>query len=76
MSAIVDFGGIQATIDGYVWKCKHGVIEDYLNSLLSPTGAITSDPNPDYNAALDAVDKLGGKVVRYDKMERKKGRVY
>jgi len=67
---------VVAECRGYHWTSTDKDIEGYLNSLLDPWGPSGSDPNPDYTAALQAVELLGGKVVVYDRTESVENVVY
>ena len=64
MSATIRIGIIEATIDGYKWTSKSESLKDMLNALLDPDGLSGSDPNPDETAAIEAVELIGGEVVR------------
>ena len=65
----VSVAGFPAQIDSYRWTSKDKALERLLNSMLPAGGPSGSDPNPDYTAALDAVARLGGEVLSYDKTE-------
>lgn len=67
MSATVMIGGEKATIDGYKWTSDDQALEELLNALLDPLGPSGADPNPSLTAAQEAVKRLGGEVVRFDK---------
>lgn len=67
MSATVIIGGERATIDGYEWTSDNQALEDLLNAMLDPLGPSGADPNPSLTAAQEAVKRLGGEVVRFDK---------
>ena len=67
MSATVIIGGEKATIDGYEWTSDNQALEDLLNAMLDPLGPSGADPNPSLTAAQEAVKRLGGEVVRFDK---------
>ena len=69
MSATVAIGGERATIDGYEWTSDNQALEDLLNAMLDPLGPSGADPNPSMTAAQEAVKRLGGEVVRFDKPE-------
>ena len=76
MSAIIRTGRDRATIDGYAWASENLALQGLLNAMLDPLGPAGSDPNPDYHAALAAVEALGGEVVSYDKTEYEEGVIY
>jgi hypothetical protein len=50
----------EAICEDYHWQCDDKVIEDYLNSLLKPMGPGGEDPDPDLNAAEQAIQALPG----------------
>lgn len=60
---------VEATIDGYEWTSDNQALEDLLNAMLDPLGPSGADPNPSLTAAQEAVKRLGGEVVRFDKPE-------
>jgi len=60
-------GDTEATIDGYKWSSKDKKLAELLNVMLDPLGPSGADPYPGLTAAQEAVDKLGGEVVEYDK---------
>lgn len=76
MSATIELGGEQYTIDEYVWSGPTKGIVDMLNSSLDTEGPSGSDPNPDATAARDIVDKLEVKMIRFDELEFTPGRIY
>lgn len=77
MAATVRIYGQIATIDGYVWSCANKSIERLLNAMLDPLGPSGADPDPDYNAARNAVDRLGGELVSHDPPDDYiEGRIY
>lgn len=63
----IEIGGIEATIENYEWTSKNKKLESLLNTMLDPLGPSGADPYPDLTAAQAAVDRLGGRVVEYDK---------
>lgn len=69
MAATVRIGGATATIDGYEWTTSNPTLKRMLDKLLDPNGPSGADPNPDHTAALAAIDKLGGTLVRFDEAE-------
>ena len=68
--------GIEATIDDYHWKSNDKTIEKILNSLLMPFGPSGSDPDPDYNAALEAINMVGGEIIQHEPTESIEGIIY
>ena len=76
MAAVVEINGMRAKIDGYRWVSGDSQLLTVLPLLLDPLGPSGSDPNPDYHAALAAVEALGGEVVSYDQSEYVEGRIY
>jgi hypothetical protein len=76
VSAIIRTGRDRATIDGYEWASENLALQGLLNAMLDPIGPSGSDPNPDYHAALAAVEALGGEVISYDKTEYEEGVIY
>ena len=76
MTAMIEVGGVIATIENYHWRSVDEILARGLNLRLDPLGPSGSDPNPDYTAALAAVEALGGEVVSYDKTEYEEGVIY
>jgi len=76
MSAIIEVNGIRATINGYQWTSSNKDLEQTLNLMLDPYGPSGADPNPDATAAQAAIDKLGGKLIRFDKDTSRPGTVH
>lgn len=72
----VDFVGTIATIDGLEWSCEDDSLRSLLNAMLDPLGPSGSDPDPDHTAAMDAAEKLGGKITQRDEVEYVEKRVY
>ena len=60
----VKIAGIAARINEYVWTSDNKDLEKLLNSMLDPEGPSGGDPNPDYTAAMQAVEALGGKITK------------
>jgi len=75
MAATVKIGDMTATIDGYAWTGDQPLV-DVLSTMLDPEGPPSSDPNPDHTAAMMAVLRFGGRIVRYDKTDRTEGREF
>lgn len=66
MAATIELtNGIIATIDKYKWSSDTPQVAQTFTNLLPPTPR-SFDPNPDLTAAQEIVDRLGGKVVRFD----------
>ena len=76
MAATIEARGMTATVDGYQWSSSDERFAELLQYMLDPLGPSGSDPNPDYHAALAAVEALGGEVVSYDPTEYVEGRIY
>lgn len=76
MSATIQIGPFEATIDGWEWTCEDDTLQRLLNTMLDPYGPSGADPNPDLTAAQEAVERLGGKIIRYDPTEYDPGVVY
>jgi len=76
MAATVRFGGVEATIDGWRWRCPWAALERLLNAMLDPEGPAGGDPAPDVHAAERAAEVLGGELVQADEVEHVRGRVY
>jgi hypothetical protein len=76
MSATIQLGPVEATITDYVWSSDDEPLAEMLNARLPPGGHSGDDPNPDYTAALEAAEALGGEVLRFDEVEYVAGRVY
>lgn len=73
----VDFSGIIATIEDMAWSCEDKQLEDILNSTLDPLGPSGADPDPNYTAAVDAIERLGGgKVIERDEVDYVDGAIY
>lgn len=72
----VDFPGVIATIDGLEWTSEDDSLQSLLTAMLDPLGPSGSDPDPDYTAARDAADKLGGRITQHDEVEYVEGRIY
>ena len=60
--------GKTATCDAYSWESTNLSLAVKLNAMLDDEGPSGSDPNPDYTAALAAVEKYGGKVTEFTKL--------
>jgi len=76
MSATIQIGLIEATVDGYRWECKEHWLKRVLNAMLDPHGPSGADPNPDLHAAREAVKVFGGQIVSYDETEYDPGAIY
>lgn len=76
MSATIELGEEQYTIDEYVWSGPTKRIVDMLNSSLDTEGPSGSDSNPDVTAAQNIVDRLGAKMIGFDELEFTPGRIY
>jgi len=63
----IKIGDVEATIENYEWSSKDKRLEKMLNARLDPDGPSGADPYPDLTAAQEAVDSLGGEIVKYDK---------
>jgi len=63
MTVEIEVGGERATIKDYRWKCKDDLLRKLLQGMLDPGGPSPSQPHPDYEAAVEAVRALGGKVL-------------
>jgi hypothetical protein len=72
----VEFVGATATIQDGVWASENDSLQSLLNAMLDPLGPSGSDPDPDHTAAMDAAEKLGGKITQRDKVEYVEGRIY
>lgn len=59
----VKIAGITARINEYVWTSDNKDLEKLLNSMLDPEGPSGADPNPDYTAAMQAIEALGGEIT-------------
>ena len=53
-----------AVIDGYQWASKNKKLEQALNARLDPDGPGGEDPDPDLNAAQEAIDAYGGEIIK------------
>lgn len=53
-------------ISNYQWTGTNDVMVAFLNSRLSIWGPSGADPSPDYTAAQDALQFIGGEIVEYD----------
>lgn len=72
MTAVIETPLGKATITNYRWRSENKELAALLNDFLDPSGPPGYDPNPDYSAALDAVDRLPMKncfVLSYEKVE-------
>ncbi len=76
MPAAVRFGGIDATISGYVWSSEDESLAGMLNAMLPAGGPSGADPNPDGTAAQEAVRILRGELVSVDSLPSETGSVY
>jgi len=64
-----------AVIDGYKWASKNPKLERVLNARLDPDGP-GDDPDPDLNAATEAIETYGGKIIKQEQpLEPPKGSV-
>jgi len=63
-------------IDGYKWASKNPKLERVLNARLDPDGPGGDDPDPDLNAATEAIETYGGKIIKQEQpLEPPKGSV-
>lgn len=76
MRATIEMGGARATIENWHWTSRRQVLADVLNRMLDPIGPSGADPAPNYHAALEAIERLGGKILDYELPEYVHGRVY
>lgn len=76
MTATIKVGQSIARVESYQWASEDSRLLRFLNTLLDPLGPSGSDPNPDYHAALAAVEALGGEIISYDKTEYEEGVIY
>lgn len=77
MSAKIELGGEQATIEDYVWTSPNQALADWLNALLVQRGEPSgSDPNPDCNAAEEIAKQYHGKLLECEEVEGEPGVVY
>lgn len=76
MAAVIRIADTEATIDFWIWRSNSDALRHTLQAMLDPLGPSGSDPNPDYHAALAAVEALGGEVISYDKTEYVEGQIY
>ncbi len=72
----VDFGLAVATIDDLEWTCEDAGFLSLLTAMLNPLGPSGADPDPDYTAAMAAIEQLGGTITQRDEVEYVEGRVY
>ena len=70
MAATIKVLNWTATIDAYQWASANENLARLLNAMLPTWGPSGADPNPDYTAARQAAEVLGGKVVAYDDLIR------
>jgi len=63
----IKIGDTEAAIKNYEWSSKDKKLAKMLNAMLDPLGPSGADPYPDLTAARQAVERLGGEVVEYDK---------
>jgi hypothetical protein len=68
MAATVEIDGQKATIEEYEWSGDEP-LSTMLNLLLDPLGPSGSDPNSDYTAAKEMVDRFRGKLLSFDKLD-------
>jgi len=68
--------GVEAQVENWVWSCENTLLENYLNIMRDPLGPSGADPYPDLTLAESAVERLGGKILKYDELEHVEGRVY
>jgi len=76
MSATIQIGRYQATVDHGHWTSKAEPIAGCLNMLARLRGVSGADPNPDLHAAMEAAERFHGEIVSYDPTEYVAGRVY
>ena len=62
----IKVGEFEATIENYQWRSDFEPLAQTLNALLNPLGPSGADPNPDYSAALHAIEVLGGEILSFD----------
>lgn len=65
MSAKVRIYGYEASISGLKWTCSNKPLEELLNSMREPLGPSGADPDPDYTAAMRAIEELGGELLEH-----------
>lgn len=76
---LIQVGSDSASILHMEWTSANKELKRKLDGLLPDGGPSGADPNPDLTTALDAVDKLKGKLVSISQngeLEYVKGRVY
>jgi len=66
MAASIRVGRIEATIEGYRWRSTDATLAALLNAMLPEYGPPPYHVPADYVAALQAIEQLGGEVIRYD----------
>ncbi len=72
-----DFVLAMATINDFEWQSDDKALQGALNAMLSDEWLSPSVPDSDYKAALDATEKLGGRIVgEYIPPEQVDGRIY
>jgi hypothetical protein len=76
MSVTVKIAGSIATISAYEWASDNKSLQRVLDSMLDPLGPVTSDPDPDYSAALNAIASIGGVLISHDEVESTEGVIY
>lgn len=69
MSATIEIGLDQATIDNYIWTSDNKALADLLNAMRPVNGASGADPDPELTQAQQAATRLGGKVLKHDEIE-------
>jgi hypothetical protein len=72
----VKFGITTATIDGHLWQSGNDALTSLLNAMLPQSGAAGDDPDPDFTAAQDAANRLGGNIVASDNPDYEDGMLY
>jgi hypothetical protein len=76
MAVTVKIGGSMATIQDYHWTSDDETLAALLNARLDPRGPSGADPDPDYNAAMDAITRYSGEIVHADRAESPEGLIY
>jgi hypothetical protein len=58
--------GRLATVSGFRWRCRDVALRLALTDTLPELSARDYHPDPDYEAAMAAIEALGGELVRHD----------
>ncbi len=72
----VEFGDDTAIVDDGTWTSENEALQELLNAMWPAEGFSGSQPDPDFAAAVEAAEQLGGVIVSADEMPFDKDAIY